>query len=324
MFSVAVYGLTKNDGMNEDAELAGASEVHRHPIYGVAFSADGRMFATFGRDEDVTLYETESGKPIAWLESSVSAPSAIAYSADGDRLVAGYYDYRVMLWVDLLSEPRPILLGESRSHLRSLALSCDGTVLASGDVEGNLIFWDMEGGGKRAVISTQQAGIHALAISPDATVVLTGGADGSCSLRLVATGSELQRFLGHAGLVNAVAISPDGRFAASTGLDCTIRVWDVASGREMWRGQADLYSGRTVEFSRDGRFVASGGVDKTVKLWDAQSGRLVATFRGHDKGISRVRFLPRSDHRVVSAGYDGTIRFWDSDTGQQTRHIFGE
>jgi pre-mRNA-processing factor 17 len=37
----------------------------------------------------------------------------------------------------------------------------------------------------------------------------------------------------------------------------------------------------------------------------------VHTWNGHDKGVQRVRFFPKTGHLILSASHDGTCKIWD-------------
>lgn len=37
----------------------------------------------------------------------------------------------------------------------------------------------------------------------------------------------------------------------------------------------------------------------------------IHTFKGHEKGVQRVRFFPRYGHLMLSASHDGSCKIWD-------------
>src|SRR5262249_12867606 len=62
-------------------------------------------------------------------------------------------------------------------------------------------------------------------------------------------------------------------------------------------------------FAPGERLLASSSTDRTVRLWDVESGVELATLRGHEHEVLRVRFS--ADGKLLaSTGRDGTIKLW--------------
>lgn len=59
--------------------------------------------------------------------------------------------------------------------------------------------------------------------------------------------------------------------------------------------------------------VATASRDKTAKIWDAESLQLIATFKGHKKGVWDAKFSSW-DQLVVTASADTTIKIWSLTT----------
>ena len=78
---------------------------------------------------------------------------------------------------------------------------------------------------------------------------------------------------------------------------------------------------RGVAFAPDDRQFASVGWDGMIHVYNTQSRELVYSWRGHDAGIYRARYLP--DGRLITSAYDGTIKLWDVAKQDELTQLLG-
>ena len=142
-------------------------------------------------------------------------------------------------------------ISEGVAVVWSVAFSPDGKTLASADVYGNVLLWDLKSG-KRAV--TLQAfnrngrekninGAYSVAFSPDGKTVAAGTVRG-IKLWDLESGKDAVTVKGPAGSVWSVAFSPDGKTVASAGSkrvigmrgspedEPTLRLWELIPARK--------------------------------------------------------------------------------------------
>jgi WD40 repeat protein len=120
----------------------------------------------------------------------------------------------------------------------SLAFSPDGTLLASGSRDNQIILWNVPDGTTRTTLSGHANWVQSLTFSPDGALLASGSRDHTIILWDVSERDSPAQMLGealvgHTGPVNSVAFSPDGTHLASAGADGIVIRWDV--GVSLWQ-----------------------------------------------------------------------------------------
>lgn len=200
----------------------------------------------------------------------------------------------------------------------SLALSPDGSTLATHSRDGKLRIWELPGGRLRHTF-TEYGVSEVVTFSPDGhtLAVATAGDRGELVLWDPASGRKLRTFAIPDGSVRGMAFSPDGRTVAAASAEA-VRVWDVATGRTRHRFTSHP-DPQAVTFGPDGRTVAAAGRDGLVRVWDVATGRVRTTHDSQVEGVA-VRFSPdRRTYAVVRT--DGSVQLREVATGT-VRHTF--
>jgi WD40 repeat protein/beta-lactamase regulating signal transducer with metallopeptidase domain len=223
----------------------------------------------------------------------------------------------------LLLENRLIPLNDAPGPMMALALSPDGTLVATGcghgSGPGEIVLWDRRTGRERWV-HRHALGVRSVAFSPDGRRLATGHHGGYAQVIDVASGKVLHDFSEHTAAVYEIALTPDGGRLVTGSEDRTIKVWNLETGkaeRTLHGHEAGII---TVAVSPDGARLASSGEDRTIRLWNLETGQVQHVLAGHDELVNMVRFSP-DGKRLASASFDGTIRFWDADAGQHLQTL---
>jgi WD40 repeat protein len=107
---------------------------HMGPVFGVAFSADGKTLASAGDDKTIKLWNTATGELLASWDGHAGAITGIAFSPDGKALATSSLDKTAKLWnVAMRKLQRSI---EHQDAVLALAFAPDNKTLATASKEG--------------------------------------------------------------------------------------------------------------------------------------------------------------------------------------------
>jgi WD40 repeat protein len=238
----------------EIAKLQGDSSDYMHFVGALAFSSDGRLLASGGRDAAVRL----------WLPASGKLLHSFLPQGEGSR---------------------------HNNGVPCLAFSPDGRILATGSVNerrgrvgpndpppGHSVqLWDVAT--RKHLLSLRPAGKPPafVTFSPDGRLLATSATwDEPIQLWSVGTGKEVRKLSGtehrrHWGEFNPIAFSPDGHLLASGGQDNAVILWETASGELVRTLRGHHGPVRSVAFSPDGLRLISGSADQTALVWPVLS-----------------------------------------------------
>ncbi|MEB3343071.1 protein kinase [Okeania sp.] len=273
----------------------------------VVFSPDGKMLATGSRENTVKILEIPTGKVIKTFSGDGSPIWSVAFNSDGNQLVAGTYDWRVMVWN--LSEREPFQIVEHQAPIWSVTVSPDDELIASSSGDKTVKVWDLKAGFLIFSFPDHSDIIYSVAISSNGKILVSGSADKTLKIEDLDTTKLLNTLTGHEGVVRSVKITPDDKKIVSGSYDKTIKIWDLETGNLIKTLDGHTDEVISVDVSRDGRYIASGGKDNTIKIWDLETGELLKTLTGHTNEIYTVSFSP-DGNSIASGSKDGTIKLW--------------
>ena len=259
---------------------------------------------------DAVTSQTLLRLPITPGEGRVAG---IAFSADGTHLAVAAKTIGV--W-DAATRQEVCRVPVRVKRFDWLALSPDGTRLATFDLEAEFKVWDATTGQLFWTLSTgmvPRGDSPAITFSPDGGRLAVVTNEDGVQVWDPLTGERLRAFPGRA----ALAFSPDTRLLATCCPDDTVKLWDLASGEEVLSLRGLTAS--ALAFSPDARRLATGGADRRVLLWDLVTGQQLLAFPPRESEIvslgftSEGRRLICTDNSPAATVWDATS--WTEETG---------
>jgi hypothetical protein len=196
--------------------------VHEPWIFGVAFSPDGRYFATGSGDRTARVWELPGGREMIQLNVGGLGPvRGVAFSPDGRYLATAGGAARV--W-ELPRGREMIQLNVGGLGSNGVAFSPDGRYLATAGVTAQV--WELPEGREAVQVEHERHPVNCVAFSPDGRYLASGSLDRTARAWELPGGREVVQRK-HDGPVNGVAFSPDGRYLVTGSSDQTAVVWEV-------------------------------------------------------------------------------------------------
>jgi WD40 repeat protein len=324
----------------------------------MAFSPDGTKLAV-RHGQVIQIWSFARRVLLQELNRVDVGCSAIQFSPDSERLLAGYDDSRfgVVVWDLVTGQPQQTF----GARIRSLDVSPDGRTVLTGGSDGMIRTWDAATGREIQSIHYEGAGrwLHSVSFRSDGRGFGASSMEGGVRLydqtggpihheagprgMLVAysrdgnhlactLGSaiklwdsnaleELATWFGHEGDVSGVAFSPDGRRMYSISEDGTAKQWSTLQSPSRVLLEGHRNSLREIALSPDGQRLASGSLDGTVRVWDTATGQELLTLKGHHEAVTAVDYS--ADGKMIASGenFVGVIHLWDATTGQLLRTL---
>jgi eukaryotic-like serine/threonine-protein kinase len=301
---------------------------HNGWLWSIAYSPQGDLLATGGKDKTVRLWDSRTGREVRSLSFSHPVGS-LSFSSDGKHLAAAA---DLGLGMTVWNRDTGVQRYSQAECGYWVTFSPDGRLLATRKGAGVQLLEPITG---REIGSLQDGdyspspGGVGVSFSPDGRHLAVAVCHNTRFARYVPPAVQVWDVAARKVIlflqdhtdyyVEGLAYSPDGRLLATGGMDQTACLYEAASGRLLHRLRGHDGDVRSLAFSPDSRMLvtatynqpgATGYTRREAILWDTQTGEKRGSLRGHTGTLTSVAFSPDGQH-VATASFDGMAKVWD-------------
>ncbi len=286
---------------------------HGSRILCLAYSPDGGSLAAGGGHDPVRVWSPATGEASRQLDDPWV--QTLAFLPSGKRLITAGYGKTLRLWD--LETGKDVKLEGHTAAVKALALSNDGAMLLSGDVEGLVHQWDVRS--QRSVLRFKAHAdeVTALALSPDHenSLLVSASTDRRIHIWDLEENKKVRSLDGGCGVL-ALAFDAKGQTFYSSGDDHLIRRWELRTGKLLATLKGHTGIILSLALSKDGATLVSGAQDGTIRCWSTADDSPAGVIR-RDPGDADALALAPDGKTVATAGLNNTIRFFAVTTGKE-------
>jgi serine/threonine protein kinase len=262
-------------------------DAHRGTVWAARYSPDGSRLATAGDDGlikiwDTKLSDTAHPEPVLTLKHP-NAVRTVAFARDGKSLVAADRSGGLRVWsLDAAppaadsqaeanvkdAEQKPLAETEQPGAVYAVALSPDGTTLATAGSDKVVRLWNARTLAPKLTLEGHAGPVFGLAFHPDGRRLVSVGWDKTVRIWDAGSGQSLKSWEADVRDVWSVAYSPDGTKLVTGGTTGAVKLWNAETADNLATFLGHTSAVHTVAFDAQGKQISSGGRDGTARIWN--------------------------------------------------------
>ena len=324
--------MHRHDGTVTVRDLEKGEKLYTSGTVGPIGFSNGSRLAYKCVNLNLSIWTLGDSYPREVIQSPISDPRLMVFSADGKTLTAEYRHGEVLLWDITNKRPRPAINAEPTEQKQHLYICPSGKNYVTTINTNTVKLWDVDNGSVPiAEFTGHEDEWVRPAFAPAANLLACADKDGNLTVWNVQTGAKHREFAhpfrdpkqlyrGAPEEMHKLVLSPDGRFLASeTDTHLNAKLWDVENGLEIFEFPGD----KIVElggFSPCGRYLIHRGGKESNTLWDTEHRESISLQYVFTCGYSWFVYSPCGTYLAGCGGEETEdILVWNLDS--QDTHI---
>ncbi len=206
------------------------------------------------------------------------------------------------------------LIEDTEGEIIAAALSSDGSLVATGNGEGEIRIRSVEGEVDDRVLNNKKDRVRSIAFDSENNRVVVAYRDGTILLWQPNSDTAPDELGTHKSksLTQRIIFSPTNNTLASGGDDGHIRIWTIDKPGENIELGEKLSTVNRFVFSPDGEYLVSGHASGEIIVWPLTGDKqpLFTLLSGDDSPVTSVTYGPQAT-KIVSANTNGVLSVWD-------------
>lgn len=299
----------------------------------LAFTEDGRELVTDVGASTLMTWDVTTGEKLdsvrvrdGFVSSGAGSSPQSVFSTEANLLAATLDDYTVSLWE--VATGKHIQTVRSNSSLENLAISPDGTLLATGDYSETTI-WEVQTGKPSYSLPGSKYSLAFSTVNGIVMLLTASRNEDKISLWDARSGIMVKT-LDEPNAISSASFSPDGKLLALS-IDNEIRLWRITDGTllQTWT-TGPKYFARNLVFSPDSKILNSGSPDGTVQRWNTDTGVWIDKLEGFGNSggyiypylVPLPAFLSK-ENVFISNPFNYHIDLWNLKDGEIVKTLTG-
>jgi WD40 repeat protein len=244
-----------------------SQKLSQQPIYAIANSPDGNVYATSGEDGVIHLWDSSTRAETGSLTGHTYNVRALSWKPNSPTLASAGWDDTVRLW-DTSTQTLTATLTDHTNYVNAVQYNPSGTELASASSDGTIKLRNPDTGETLHTLlpADSSAKVFTIAYSSDGTHIASGSDDHRVRIWNTQTQTLEATLTGHLSAVRTV-IWLNPTTLVTGGMDGRIIFWDTTSQQMIQELKPNLGAVFTITATADGTQLFAGFDSGNIVSW---------------------------------------------------------